>query len=71
MVDFRIQQGEHATIHIDEAAVEVKSFKFLSAHITDYLKWSTNTDRRLNKCVLTPRNLTNIYRCTIGSILLG
>ena len=39
IVDIRRQQREHASIHIDGAAVEkVKSFKFLSVHITDNMK---------------------------------
>jgi hypothetical protein len=76
---------EHPPIHINEAAVEkVESFKFLSVHITDKLKWSTHTYsvvkkaeqrlfnlRRLNKFVLAPKTLTNFYRCTIESILSG
>ena len=58
----------------DQTAVEkVKSFKFLSVHITDHLKWSTHTDsvvkkaqkrifnlRRLKKFVLAPKSLTNL-----------
>jgi hypothetical protein len=47
---------------------KVGSFKFLSVHITDKLKWSTHADsvvkkahRRLKKCVLSPKNLTNFY----------
>jgi hypothetical protein len=79
------QQREHPSIHNDETAVEkVKRFKFLCVHITDELKWSTHTDsvvkkaqqrlfnlRRLKKCCLSPKTLTNFYRCTIESILLG
>jgi gmma-aminobutyric acid receptor subunit gamma len=71
-------------IHIEKTAVEkVESFKFLSVHITDKLKWSTHTDsvvkkvqqrlfnlRRLKKLGLAPKTL-NFYRCTIESILLG
>jgi hypothetical protein len=62
----------------------VKSFKFLGVHITDNLKWSTQTDsvmkkarqrlfnlRRLKKFGLTPKTLTNFYRCTIENILSG
>jgi hypothetical protein len=83
MVDFRKQQREHTPIHVDRNAVEkVKSFKFLSVHITDNLKWSTHPDSvvkkaqqrllnlmRLNKCVLSRKTLTNFYRCTIERIL--
>ena len=63
---------------------EVESFKFLGVHITDKLKWSTNTDsvvkkaqqclfnlRRLKKFGLSPKTLTYFYRCTIESILSG
>jgi hypothetical protein len=64
--------------------LKVESFKFLGVHITDKLKWSTHTDsvrkkaqqrlfnlRRLKKFVLSPKTLTNFYRCTIESILSG
>ena len=40
--NFKKQQREHPPIHIEGTAVEkVESFKFLSVHITDKLKWST------------------------------
>uniref|UniRef100_A0A4W5KI64 Alkylated DNA repair protein AlkB homologue 8 N-terminal domain-containing protein n=1 Tax=Hucho hucho TaxID=62062 RepID=A0A4W5KI64_9TELE len=84
IVDFRKQQRERDPIHIDETAVKVESFKFLSVHITDDLKWFTTTDsevkkvqqrlfnlRRLKKFGLAPKTLTNFYRCTIESILSG
>jgi hypothetical protein len=57
--------------------------KFLGVHITDKLKWSTHTDsvvkaqqhlfnlRRLKKFGLSPKTLTNMYRCAIESILSG
>ena len=60
----------------------VVCFKFLGVHITDKLNWSTHTDsivkkaqqrlfnfRRLKKFGLSPKALTNFYRCTIESIL--
>ena len=66
------------------AVEKVESFKFLGVHIIDKLKWSTHTAsvvkkaqqslfnlRRLKKCGLSPKTLTNFYRCTIESILLG
>ena len=69
-------------IHINGTGVEkVESFKFLGVHIMDKLKWSTHTDsvvkaqqclfnlRSLKKCGLSPKTLTNVYRCTIESIL--
>ncbi|KAM9411693.1 uncharacterized protein ACWYII_026277 [Salvelinus alpinus] len=87
IVDFRKQQREHPPppIHIDGTVVErVESFKFLSVHITDKLNWSNHTDsvvkkaqqclfnlRRQKKFGLSPKTLTNFYRCTIESILLG
>uniref|UniRef100_A0A8L0DJB6 Reverse transcriptase domain-containing protein n=1 Tax=Oncorhynchus mykiss TaxID=8022 RepID=A0A8L0DJB6_ONCMY len=85
IVDFRKQQREHPPIHIDGTVVErVVSFKFLGVHITDKLNWSTHTDsivkkaqqrlfnlRRLKKFGLSPKALTNFYRCTIESILSG
>jgi hypothetical protein len=50
IVDFRKQQREHHPIHIDGTVVEkVGSFKFLSIHITDKLKWSTHTDSVVKK----------------------
>ena len=84
-MDFRKQQRERPPIHINRTVVEkVESFKFLGIHITDKLKWSTHADsvakkakqclfnlRRLKKCVLSPKNLTNFYRCTIASLLSG
>ena len=85
MVDFRKQQREHPPIHIEGTAVKkVESFKFLGVHITDQLKGFTHTNnvvkkaqqrlfnlRRLKKCGLAPKTLTNIHRCTIESILSG
>jgi hypothetical protein len=85
MIMDRKQQRVHPPIYIDGTAVEkVKSFKFLGVHITDKLKWTTHTYsvvkkaqqslfnlRRLKKFVLSPKTLTNFYRCTIESILSG
>ncbi|XP_064871940.1 protein-glutamine gamma-glutamyltransferase 2-like [Oncorhynchus nerka] len=82
IVAFREQQREHPPIHIDGTVVErVVSFKFLGVYITDKLNWSTHTDnivknvqqrlfnlRRLKKFA---KALTNFYRCTIESILVG
>ena len=76
-------RGSHPPIHIDRTAVEkVESFKFLGVDVTDKLKWSTHTDsvvkkmqqrlfnlRRLKKFGLSPKKLTNFYRCTLESIL--
>ena len=63
---------------------KVESFKVLGVHITDQLKWSTHTDsvakkvqqrlfnlRKLKTFGLSPKTLTNFYRCTIESILSG
>jgi hypothetical protein len=85
IVDFRNQQKEHPPTHIDGTVVEkVECFKFLGLHIMDKLKWSTHTDsvvkkvqqrlfniRRLKNFGLSPKTLTNFYRCTIESILSG
>ena len=85
-MDFRKQLREHVPIHIDGTTGEkVKSFKFLGVYTPPTkLKWSTHTDsvvkqekwrlfnlRRLKKCVLSPKTLSNFYRCTIESILSG
>ena len=80
-MDFRKQQRVHPPIYIDGTVVEkVESFKFLGVHITDTLKWTTHTDsvvkchfhlRRLKKFSLSPKTLTNMYRCAIESILSG
>jgi hypothetical protein len=41
------------SIHIEGTAVEkVECFKFLGVHITDKLKWSTNTDSVVKKALL-------------------
>ena len=58
------------------AVEKVKSFKFLGMHITDKLKWSTHKDsvgKKAQQCLFNLRRLTltNFYRCTIESILLG
>jgi hypothetical protein len=46
IVDFR----EHPPIHIDGTVVEkMESFKFLSVHITDKLKWSTHAESVVRK----------------------
>jgi hypothetical protein len=81
IVDSRKHQREHPPpIQIDGTVGEkVESFKFL-----DKLKWSTHTDivvkkaqqrlfnlRMLKKFGLSPKTLTNFYRCTIESILSG
>ena len=44
IVDSRKQQRAHPPIHNDGTTVEkVERFKFLGVHITDKLKWSTQT----------------------------
>ncbi|KAK3519981.1 hypothetical protein QTP70_010107 [Hemibagrus guttatus] len=66
-----------------ESEVEhVSSFKFLGVHISEDLSWHLNTStlvrkaqqhlyflRRLKKVHLSPKILTNFYRCIIESIL--
>ena len=50
IVDFREQQRVHPPIYIDGTTVEkVENFKFLGVHITDKLKWTTNTDSVVKK----------------------
>jgi hypothetical protein len=45
IVDLRKQPRGYTAIHIDGTSVEkVESFKFLSIHISNNLKWSTHTD---------------------------
>jgi hypothetical protein len=45
IVDFRKQEREHPSIHIDgTASGEVESFKFLGVHITDKLKWTVRNN---------------------------
>jgi hypothetical protein len=64
----RKQQREHPPIHMYGTAVEkVDSFNFLGVHITNKLKWSTDTDsvvkaqqhhfnlKRLKKCGLSTK----------------
>ncbi|KAM4602120.1 heat shock factor 2-binding protein [Polymixia lowei] len=63
--------------------VRVSSFKFLGVHITEDLTWSLHTDsmvrkarqqlyflRRLRKFGMNTSVLTNVYRCTIESLLM-
>jgi hypothetical protein len=82
-VDYRRKRKEHASIHIDVAAVErVESCKFLEA--LEDLTWSTHTRtvmksawqrllpvRRLNRFSMGPRILKKLYSCSIESILTG
>ena len=61
IVDFRKQQREHPTIHIDRTVVEkVESFKFLGVHITGKLKWSTHTDMVVKK-IHQPQEAEDIW----------
>jgi hypothetical protein len=85
IVDFRKQQREPSPYpHRRDSSGEGRNFKFLGVHITDKLNWSTHTDsmvkkaqqrlfnlRRLKKFDLSPKALTNFYRCTIENILSG
>ena len=71
--------------NIDGAKVEqVENFKFLGAHITNELLWSTHTKtvvkrarqhlfpiRRLKRFSMGPQILKKFYSCTIKSILTG
>eukprot|EP00061_Rhincodon_typus_P010870 g35477.t1 len=79
ITDFRKKGGEHAPIHIEGTEVErMNSIKFLGVTITNDLSWTSHVDaivkkaqqhlfslRRLRKCGMSIRSLTNFYRCTI------
>ena len=68
IVDVRKQQREHPLIHIDGTAVEkVESFKFLSVHITNKLKWSTHTDSVVEKAQYRLFNLRRLKKCGFGT----
>ncbi|XP_062916365.1 uncharacterized protein LOC134352807 [Mobula hypostoma] len=85
VVDFRGSSELHDPIYIGGAQVEqVKRFKFLGVNITNDLTWSNRAEftakkahqrlyslRKLKKFGLSPKTLTNFYRCTVESILLG
>ena len=81
IVNYRRQQREQIPKHTDGIAVDkVKRFKFIGINITDHLKWFTHTDSvvlrlfnlgRLKKFGLSPKTLTNFYRCSIESVLSG
>ena len=64
IVDFRKQQREHPSIHIEETAVEkVERVKFLGVHINDQLKWSTHTDsmvKKVQQCLFNLRRLKKL-----------
>eukprot|EP00061_Rhincodon_typus_P016945 g45422.t1 len=83
IIGFRKKGGGHDPIYISGAEVErVMSVKFLGVTITNNLSWNSRVDmtvkmaqqhlfflRRLRKFGMSIRNFTNIYRCTIESIL--
>jgi hypothetical protein len=72
IVDFRRQKREYAPIHINRTAMEkLKSFKFLSVHVTDNLK-CTHTDSVVKKAQqrlfnLEAENIQKKYYCTVGA----
>eukprot|EP00061_Rhincodon_typus_P004168 g21893.t1 len=79
IIDFSKKRGEHAPIR-----AEIESVKSLGVTITDNLSWISYGDatvkktqqrlffhRRLRKFGMSIRTLTNLYRCTIESILSG
>ena len=67
VVDFRKQQREQPPIHIDGTVVEkVESFKWRKHHGQTEMVQTV-----LKKVSLSPKILTNLYRCTIESILSG
>ncbi|XP_071058133.1 uncharacterized protein [Pseudochaenichthys georgianus] len=84
IVDYRKQQREeHAPIAINGTTVErISSFRFLCVHITEDLTWTHHTNtitkkaeqrlfflRRLRRFNMDSRMLSNLFRCTIESIL--
>eukprot|EP00061_Rhincodon_typus_P013771 g40356.t1 len=84
IIDFRKKGGEQAPTYINRTEVErVKSNKFLSVMMTDDLSWTSHVNatvkmaqhlfflRWLRKFGISIRSLTNLYRCTIESILSG
>ena len=74
-------KGSSAQLKLDfKELIDSLLYTSICIHITDKLKWSTHTDsvqqrlfnlRRLKKIGLSPKTLTNFYRCTIESILSG
>ena len=85
VIDFRKRSGEHAPVYINKDKVgRVESFKVLGDQITNNLSWSLHANsivkkahqclyflRRLRKFDMSATTLTNVYRCTIESILSG
>ena len=70
--DCGLQQTAEGAPPYPDRRKKVESFKFLSVHITDKLKWSTHTDKLLQMHSREQsKALTNFYKCTIESILLG
>ncbi|KAK3525736.1 hypothetical protein QTP70_007030 [Hemibagrus guttatus] len=84
IVDFwKSNNSRHSPIYINVSEVErVSSFKFLGVHISEHLSWHQNAStlvrkaqqhlyflRRLKKVHLSPKILSNIYRCIIESIM--
>ena len=63
IVDIRKVHREQPPNHIDGTVVErVESFKFLSVHITDKLKWSTHTDNVVKKAQQRLFNLRRLEK---------
>ncbi|KAK3528699.1 hypothetical protein QTP70_009959 [Hemibagrus guttatus] len=86
IVDFwKSNSGRHPSIYINGSEVEhVSSFKFLGIHISEDLSWYLNISTlvrkaqqrlyflgRLKKAHLSPKILSNFYRCIIESILMS
>ena len=68
IVDFRKQQREHPPINIDGTVVErLVSFKFLSVHITDKLKWSNHTDSVVKKAQQRLFNLRRLKKFALSA----
>eukprot|EP00061_Rhincodon_typus_P007815 g29879.t1 len=83
VIDIRKWRGGHTPVCINVAEMElVKSFTFLGVNITNDPSWSIRINatvkkapqclyflRRLRRFSMSTMILTNIYRCTIESIL--
>eukprot|EP00061_Rhincodon_typus_P001663 g15400.t1 len=85
IIDFRKKGGKLTPTYINRADVErVGSVKFLGVTITNNLSWTSHVDvtvKKAQQCLffirwfrkfgMSKRTLTNIYRCTIESLLSG
>eukprot|EP00061_Rhincodon_typus_P002832 g18588.t1 len=85
IIDFRRKGGRHTPIYIDRAEVKrIESIKYLGVTINNNLPPTSYIDatvknaeqrlfflRQLRKFGMSARTFTNVYRCTIESMLSG